>query len=104
MPDFIYILSQTKMSQTEKKLVNIGFLLIFLCLTLTINFFHTEKTPDVHHACPACQFQANSLAIQTIHFFTHPELQFLENVKTVESFTYIFYFSLSLSSRSPPQV
>jgi hypothetical protein len=91
------------MGKTEKRLVNFVFFLMFLCLTLAIHFFHTEKILAFHHDCPACQFLSSSLAIQTIHFFTHPQLQFLESIKAVESSDYIFYFLKNLSSRSPPQ-
>jgi hypothetical protein len=87
-----------------KKFLCLEFLLIFLFLILFINFFHTEKTGQSNHFCPACHFQNSTLAIDQINFFHPPQLYFLEVLKAIESYHYSQNCFLNPTSRSPPQI
>jgi hypothetical protein len=91
------------MVKERKSAALILFLLLFLTLTLSINFLHTEKTLSFHDRCPACQFQMFSLATPTIHFFHHPGLSLLEMVAFVTDAKSERFFAIGLSPRSPPQ-
>ncbi len=92
------------MVKRHKKLLCLKSLLIFLFLTLFINFFHTEKTVQPNHFCPACHFLNSTLATNQINFFHLPQLYLLEILKKIESFNYWQVFFIDSTSRSPPQI
>lgn len=92
------------MSAKKIKLLHFSFLLVFLCTTLFINFFHTDKTVLSKDNCPACNFLHSALATSQINFFQLPQLYLLEPLKTFYSFSYSRISSLNPTSRSPPQI
>jgi len=81
-----------------------AFLVIFLFVSLFINFFHCEKKVRSSHFCPACQFQNSTLATNQINFFQLPQLALLEILKSFESFQYNQIYFVPPASRSPPLV
>jgi len=91
------------MAKSYRKQFNIAFLLIFLFLTLTINYFHTEDTLRQSENCPACQFQNSTLMTSQIHFFHLPQLLALESLRLFESSIPSHLIFITPSSRSPPQ-
>jgi hypothetical protein len=92
------------MSKRNKKLFNLAFLLFYLVIVLTINFFHTEKTLGRDDDCPACHFLNSSFTTSQINFFHLPLLSIIGILKTFESFNYLYLFIIEPSSRSPPQI
>lgn len=91
------------MTRKYRKYFNIAFLLIFLGLTLSINYIHTEDTLQRSDSCPACHFQNSTMATAQIDFFHLPQLSVLEIIKVFESFHIQLLVSITPSSRSPPQ-
>ncbi len=87
----------------NQKAFNLVFLILFLFLTLFINFLHTEVNLQTCNACPACHFQNSTLATSHINFFLLPELSLLETLKTFEVFQYDYLTSIEPNSRAPPQ-
>ena len=92
------------MSIKRIKLFNLAFLFIFLLITLSINFFHTEKTNTSSDNCPACHFLNSTFTTSQINFFHLPPPSISGILKTFESFNYAFIFTIDPSSRSPPQI
>jgi len=92
------------MSLKRIKLFNLAFLFIFLLITLSINFFHTEKTTKGNDNCPACHFQNSSLNTGQINFFHLPPPSISGILKTFESFNYTYIFIIDPFSRSPPEI
>jgi len=92
------------MERSYKKYFNLIFLLVFICIALSANFLHTEKTLAKDDDCPACQFQHSSLMTAQINFFILSPPAFLNLLKSHESFHYIYVFSVTRNSRSPPQI
>jgi len=92
------------MSIKRIKLFNLAFLFIFLLITVSINFFHTEKTTKGNDNCPACHFQNSSLNTGQINFFHLPPPSISGILRTFKSFNYTFIFTIDPSSRSPPQI
>jgi hypothetical protein len=86
------------------KVLNLGFLFLFLLVTLFINFFHTEKVTRDDDNCPACHFLNSTFTTSQINFFHLPPPCISGILKTFESFNYKFTFTIDPSSRSPPQV
>jgi len=84
------------------RLFNIGFLGIFLCLLLFINFFHIEETLYSNDNCPACQFQNSVISTSPVQCFCLPDLSFIENISYLENNSYNDVFFVFPSSRSPP--
>ncbi len=74
----------------------------FLFITLSINFFHTEKILTRNDNCPACQFQNSSLTTHQINFFHLTPPLLLGLLSPPESFNHAFILSIQPSSRSPP--
>ncbi|MFW6136767.1 MAG: hypothetical protein ACOC5U_01705 [Candidatus Aminicenantaceae bacterium] len=90
------------MTIKNRSLFNLLFLLIFLFLSLGINFFHTETTPESQQKCPACHFQNSTLLSAHIHFGYLPQLTQLGIIGRFEAFPGPqLLFTLPLS-RSPP--
>jgi len=79
-------------------------LLIFLILSLSINFFHKEKTPENSKDCPACHFQNSTLFTAQINFSQLPELSLIEFIKSCQITEYHNLIYTTPSSRSPPAV
>jgi hypothetical protein len=78
-------------------------LFVFFGLTVTIDFFHTEKTATPDPSCPACHFQSSALAIHLIVFFYNPEIRFIEIVREFPSFKYSYTAFQPITARGPPQ-
>lgn len=87
-----------------KKLLNLAFLIIFLSLILSINFFHIDKTLTCNNSCPACHFLNSTFTTNQINFFHLPQLFLLEIVQSFESFHYKQILFTNPLSRSPPQI
>jgi len=87
-----------------KKLLNLAFLIIFLSLILSINYFHTDKTLICNNDCPACHFLNSTFTTSQINFFHHPQLSLLEIIQTFESFQYKQISLTNPLSRSPPEI
>jgi hypothetical protein len=83
---------------------NISFLLVFLFLTLCINFLHHHNGLQAGDSCPACHFQNSTLSTTQIHFFISPQLALLDTLKTLERSEHDQIVLISPSSRSPPLV
>lgn len=92
------------MIKKYEKLFNVAFLLIFLFVTLLINFSHCEKKVRSSHSCPACHFQNSTLATSHINFYQLPPLFTVETLKSFESFQYKHLFFIHPTSRSPPLI
>lgn len=92
------------MIKRYKKYFNLAFLFVFLFIVLFANFLHTEKTIKKDDNCPACQFQHSSLTTAQINFFSLPTPSFFSILQSFESFNYALIFSITPSSRSPPQI
>jgi hypothetical protein len=88
----------------KKRFFNIAFLFLFLAITSSINFLHTEHTLAKDDNCPACQFQSSSLTTAQINFFFLPPPSFFKILRSYVFFNYTFIFSLTPNSRSPPQI
>jgi hypothetical protein len=91
------------MTRKYGKYLNIVFLFIFLGLTLSINYTHTEDCLQQSNSCPACHFQNSTFATAQINFFHLPQLSLLEVIKVFESFHIQQLVYITPSSRSPPQ-
>lgn len=74
----------------------------FMLALLLSNFLHTERTPFESPSCPACHFQAASLAAGLMSAFLLPELILLAVLTAVNALPKGVDFVISLSSRSPP--
>jgi hypothetical protein len=89
-----------------KKHVAFILLLVFLSLTLFIDFFHTEKALRVTENCPACHFQ-NSIPNQSQYDFHRcldpPQLLLLDMPFAVETICYNQVFLGNPTSRGPPK-
>jgi hypothetical protein len=92
------------MVNNYKKLLNLAFLIIFLSLILSINFFHIDKTLTCNNFCPACHFLNSAFATSQISFFHLPQLYLLETIQAFESFHYKQISITNPTSRSPPQI
>jgi len=81
---------------------SLAFLLIFLAVTLFINFLHTEHSLDKDVSCPACHFLNSTLQTAQIFFFYLPPPSFLGVLESPHSLAYASIVLPSTSSRSPP--
>lgn len=90
------------MEKKNRILLNLIFLLIFLSLSLGINFLHTETTPENSKNCPACHFQSSTMLTAHIHFAYLPQLIQLEIISQFELQPYPQLAFPSALSRSPP--
>lgn len=77
-------------------------LLIFLVLTLSINFLHTETKAQGQNDCPACHFQNSTLTTAQVSVISLPQLRLLEILRLFESLAYEDIHLITPSSRSPP--
>jgi len=91
------------MSETKKNRYLLGFLIVFFSLTVSIGFFHTEKTIVPSPSCPACHFQGTALAVHIIDFFQQPEIRFIEVLKICSDLEFFDIPSFVISPRGPPQ-
>jgi len=91
------------MQDRQKRIFNIGFLFVFLIVTLGINFFHTEDNAQSSKDCSACHFLNSTIATNQINFFHLPQLTLLETLKTIEDHQFYYIYLIPVSSRSPPQ-
>lgn len=90
--------------RAKERYLNLGFILIFLFISLFIHCFHTEKTLTGKDNCPACNFQNSSLATGYIYFFYIPDLIFKDIIKPNKTSHLREVFISSALSRSPPFV
>ena len=87
----------------KRKTFTDGFcLLLFLLLTLFVNFFHTETDALGHKDCPACHFQNSTLTTAQVTVFCLPQLRLLEIIRQFETFDFEDIYLITPSSRSPP--
>ncbi len=104
--------------------LNLLFLLTFLCVTLFINFFHTEDHIQVFYNyetnqnlpspnntqnntqddddCPACHFLNSTSTTTQINFFFLPPPSSTGLLESSYSFLYTSNAIIIPSSRSPP--
>ncbi len=92
------------MERNYKKYFNLIFLFLFICVALSANFLHTEKTLAKDDNCPACQFQHSSITTAQINFFVLTPPVFFSLIKSQEFFPRICVIPITLKSRSPPQI
>jgi len=92
------------MQSSQRKVFNLAFLFIFLCLSLFIDFFHTEEVISDTDNCPACQFQHSSVTTSQINFFFLPPPRITGNLEVFYLFDYHSVFFIEPSSRSPPEI
>ncbi len=90
------------MIKQNRTAFNLLFLLIFLALSLGINFFHIENTTESRKNCPACHFQSSTLLTAHINFAYLPQLTQLEIISQFEAQPYRQLSFTSPLSRSPP--
>jgi hypothetical protein len=74
----------------------------FLLALLLSNFLHTERTPFESTSCPACHFQAASLAAGLASAFLLPALVLLAFLTLVNTPAEAVDFVIGIYSRSPP--
>jgi len=92
------------MISRKRRIFNLAFLFIFLCLTLFINFFHTEEVITDTDNCPACQFQNSSITTSQINFFFLPPPRIMGNLEVFYLVDCHSVFFIEPSSRSPPEI
>jgi hypothetical protein len=90
------------MIKHNRAVFNLLFLLIFLTLSLGINFLHTETTPESQKKCPACHFQNSTLLTAHIDFAYMPQLTQLEIIGQFQAQPYRQLSFTPPLSRSPP--
>jgi hypothetical protein len=91
------------MTRKNRTLFHLLFLSVFLAATLGVHFLHTEKSLDDKRPCPACHFQNSTFSTCVIHFFSPPQLVFLETLRAVELLPDREFFQPDFSTRGPPQ-
>gem|GEM_PF-335361 len=91
-------------SKRYRILLNLSFLLVFLSLTLFINFFHTEHGFSANDHCPACHFLNSTFTTSHINFFHLPPPSVSGILSFYYSFNYTEIVSIIPSSRSPPSI
>jgi len=79
-----------------------GILLLFLCVLLTINFFHTEKKLHSVESCPACHFQQSFLSVGPTVPIQLPPLFLVAILPCLDLSQKTSVFCIDLVSRSPP--
>ena len=92
------------MKGKRKKLLNLVSLFIFLSVTLSINFFHTETTIEGRIKCPACSFLTSSIITSQINFFYLPPPTLSGILKTYFSFIHTSIITINPTSRAPPEI
>lgn len=78
--------------------------LVFLAVTLGIEFFHTEHSVAGQRDCPACQFHNSSLSVSPAALISLPPLVCRGVVTPAEPLLAGEAFVLSKPSRAPPLV
>jgi len=61
-------------SKDAQRPLQIGCLLLFAVLSLSINFLHSETSAASQANCPACHFLASNLSVGPALFFVLPLL------------------------------
>jgi hypothetical protein len=89
--------------KSHREKIALVLLLGFVCVTLSINFFHSERSIKSDNACPACHYLASVFASAEIDFFCLPALIFLSTLDLRECFPVRDILLISPLSRSPPQ-
>ena len=92
------------MSKTQKAVYNVAFLIVFLAISASISLCHTDTDLGVDSSCPACSFQACSVAIDVIDFYHQPQLVLMETTNQVEFFVHSIMFIVESPGRSPPAI
>jgi len=90
------------MKNRRKSYANIFFLLVFLFVTLGINFTHTERFLTSSDSCPACHFQNSTFTTNQIDFFHLPQLALIDYLDWSEPYQIHETVLVAPSSRSPP--
>lgn len=78
--------------------------LVFVAVTLGIEFFHTEDSVAGQRDCPACQFHHSSLSVSPVALISLPPLVCRGVVPPAEPLQAGEAFVLSKPSRAPPLV
>ena len=78
--------------------------LVFVAVTLGIEFFHTEDSVAGQRECPACQFHHSSLSVSPVTLISLPPLVCHGVVPPAEPLEAGEAFVLSRPSRAPPLV
>jgi hypothetical protein len=89
-----------------KKALVLVLLLLFLSVTLFINFFHTEEVLQVNDTCPACHLQNTipNFSPNDVCSSVQPELFLVETASTGEVVRYHQIELENPCSRAPPLV
>lgn len=96
--------NEGKMTNKQRKGLNIIFLFIFLAVTLFINFLHSEHSLTAQEDCPACHFLNSTFTTCQINFFYLPPPSITGVLKDFYFLNYSYIVSITPSSRSPPEV
>jgi hypothetical protein len=87
----------------RREIFDFALLFLFVSVTLSIPFLHTEKSVQSSDSCPACHFQNSTLATHLTIPPCLPQPSILGILKTPEFFEYTFLFVIEPKSRAPPQ-
>lgn len=91
-------------SLKSKILLRLAPIFLFVCVLVSINFFHTESSPAGARSCPACHFLSSALATLAIIVAALVVIfaaAFLAIVDPVRVYETVVFDSLS---RSPPSL
>jgi len=91
------------MSERARTGLRIAILVLFVAITLGINFAHTEKCVGGGKDCPACHFLTSSLSAGPGVVFLVPALLCQGMLPAAEPCRAIEVILLSATSRAPPQ-
>lgn len=94
------------MKVSRRRLSWIGFLVlsVFLSLTLSFQYLHTEESLQKSNSCPACHFQNSTLTTYQVCTLDIPQLHLIETLQCFDFFGYKDNNTVIPSSRSPPIV
>jgi len=77
-------------------------ILLFVCVVVSINFFHTETSVSGSRDCPACRFLISALATLAVLVALLSIVFIVRYLAAVEPVRAYEAFVLNFSTRSPP--
>jgi hypothetical protein len=90
------------MKRTRRRYLDLIPIFLFVCVVVSINFFHTETTLDGSRDCPACHFLTSALATLAVLVVFLSIVLIAVFLVAVEPVRIDEAFVLDLSTRSPP--
>lgn len=86
-----------------KKILSLAFLLSLLCVSISIDLFHTERgSGGDSRSCPACTFHRVCVGVETADVLLVPGLAIVSLLEQVTLFQDEGSFSTVAAARSPP--